>query len=173
MPKKIICLFIILLITGCAGTITTTKYTDPYHADFKKAYIISSENSGFIKFRFGIYHSYIVVPEFNGPAEKVDPIGNTAEVIQRELENHGIHAVIGKRGDQPADFDLIVEYSDTWRWDVKKILDRLEIVFVSADGDSVLARSVYDIHKYKKTHNFPTPEKEVPKMIRQLLNKNM
>ena len=62
-------------------------------------------------------------------------------------------------------------YNDIWRWDLKKILDRLDIVFISPNDNKEIARSTYNVYKNKELHNFPTPEKEVPKMIKELLNK--
>ena len=163
-------LFVSTLLYSCAGTINTIKYTPQTTLKYTKAYIISSKNSKYIKFKFGIItpYAYIVLPD--DPAEDHDIISNTDNVIKQELEKYGIQAVIGKRGDTPEDFDLIVEYNDTWRWDFKKILDKLEIVFISPDGDNVIARSTYNIYRNKEFHNFPTPEKEVPKMIKELLN---
>jgi len=63
-----------------------------------------------------------------------------------------------------------VSVYDTWRWDLKKILDKLEIVFISPKGE-VIAKSTYNIYWNKEIHNFPSPEKEVPKMIKELLEK--
>ena len=108
---------------------------------------------------------------FRSPAEKKEIIGNTAEIIKVELAKNGISSEIGKRDDIPTDFDFIVLYQDTWRWDFKKILDKLEIAFVSKERDSIIAKSTFNIYKNKELHNFPTPEKEVPKMIKDLLSK--
>ena len=95
-------------------------------------------------------------------------IGNTDKVIKSELEKYGIQAEIVRKGEVLYDFDIIVEYYDTWRWDFKKILDKLEIVFISPKGE-LIAKSTYNIHRSKEFHNFPTPEKEVPKMIKEML----
>lgn len=159
----------LLMVMGCAGTIHTISYTNKQEVKFKKAYIVTPENSEYIKFRMGIIvpFAYIQLPD--NPAEKHPVIGNTDQVIKRELEKQGIPAVIGKRGDHPENADLFVYYLDTWRWDFKKILDRLEIVFVSPEDKQVIAESVYTIYQNKELHNFPTPEKEVPKMIKELL----
>lgn len=54
---------------------------------------------------------------------------------------------------------------------MKKVLDKLEIVFILPEGNKELARSTYNIYKNKELHDFPTPEKEVPKMIKELLGK--
>lgn len=169
--KKFFYLLGVVLMCSCGGTIKTTQYAEQTKAEFTKAYIVSAENSQYIRFKFGKITPLGYLPPDDDPAEEREVIGNTDLVIQQELKKHGIHSVIGKKEDVPEDFDLIVHYSDTWRWDFKKILDRLEIAFVSPDGKSVLAKSSFNIYKNKELHNFPTPEKEVPKMIEQLLNR--
>ena len=169
--KRTFYLLMILILSGCAGTVQTAKYPGYANSEFRKAYIVSTENSEYIKFKFGKITPVGYLPPADDPAEKSEVIGNTDAVIKQELEKYGIQSVIGKRGDVPEDFDLIVHYSDTWRWDFKKILDRLEIAFVAPDGERMLAKSTYNIYKNKELHNFPSPEKEVPKMIKELLGK--
>ncbi|QNF32840.1 hypothetical protein HUW51_08880 [Adhaeribacter swui] len=158
-------------VYGCAGKINTIKKPEHNTSNYTKAYIISAENSQYIKFRFGTItpFGYLVPPD--NPAQQHEVIGHTATVIKNELEKTGITAIIGQKDDIPEGFDLIIMYQDTWRWDFKKVLDKLEIVFVSPDGKEELARSTYNIYQNKELHNFPTPEKEVPKMIRELLGK--
>ena len=160
---------LLILLSSCAGTINTVKQSTNLKP-YAKAYIISAENSNYIKFKFGVItpYAYIVLPD--DPAQKHDVIGNTDVVIKQELEKNGVHAEIGKKDDIPEGFDLIVLYNDTWRWDFKKLLDKLEIVFISAEENKEIARSTYRIYKNKELHNFPTPEKEVPKMIKELLS---
>jgi len=162
---------LIILLCSCAGTIKTVRTSNQNLTNYTKAYIISAENSQYIQFKFGIITpvGYIVLPD--DPAKNHEVIGNTDIVIKKELEKYGIKAEIGKKGDLPNDFDLIVVYNDTWRWDLKKVLDKLEIIFISPDGNKEIARSTFNISKNKEMHNFPTPEKEVPKMIKELLNK--
>jgi hypothetical protein len=171
MKKTILGVFTLfsILILSCKGTINTVKYSENDLKKFKRAFIVSSDNSEYIKFKFGefTYGSYIAPKD--GKPEKVDIIGNTDTIIKRELEKRGIFAVIGKKGDEPENFDLIVKYKDKWRWDFKKILDELEISFISPEGNKVIAKSIFSIYKNKELHNFPTPEKEVPKMIKELL----
>lgn len=161
----------LILLSSCAGTINTIRHTNQEKLVYTKAFIISNENSNYIKFKMGIItpYTYIVLPD--DPAREHAVIGNTAIVIKQELEKYGIYTEIGKKGDVPEGFDLIVIYNDTWRWDFKKLLDKLEIVFISPEGDREIARSTYNIYKNKELHNFPTPEKEVPKMIKELLYK--
>lgn len=169
--RKIYYLLITVVLCSCGGTVKTTQYPNQSTAEFKKAYIVSTENSQYIHFKFGKITPFGYLPPVDDPAEENEVIGNTDTVIQQELEKHGIESVIGKKGDMPEGFDLIVEYKDTWRWDFKKILDELDIYFIAPEGNRLLARSTYSIYKNKELHNFPTPEKEVPKMIRELLGK--
>ena len=169
--KKIFYLLIVLALSSCGGTIKTIQYPDVTKPEFKKAYIVSPENSQYIRFKFGTLTPMGYLPPVDDQAEESEVIGNTDAVIKQELEKYGIQSIIGKKGDTPEGFDFIVQYTDTWRWDFKNILDRLEIAFVSSDGEQLLAKSTFNIYKNKELHNFPTPEKEVPKMIRELLKK--
>lgn len=169
--RKIIFIVILTIFSGCSGTIKTVSYSFD-SPSYKNAYIISPETSQYIKFKFGIitFNGYYLPPT-DDPAVESKKIGNTDVVIKNELEKYGINAVIGKKGDTPEGFDLIVEYRDTWRWDFKDILDKLEIYFISPQGDSLIAKSTFEIYKNKEIHNFPLPEKEVPQMIKELLHK--
>lgn len=157
------------LIGGCAGTINTIKYSVAENLREKKVYIISAENSQYIQFKPGIIipmGTYIILPD--DPSNKHAVIGNTDLIIKNEIEKYGIKAEIVKKGDILGDFDFLIEYHDTWRWDFKKVLDKLEILFISPSG-KIIAKSEFNIYKDKEMHNFPTPKKEVPKMIKELL----
>ncbi len=164
-------LLITVTLIGCTGTINTVSYLPKSDNLYKNAYIVSAENSKYIEFRFGIITPFVYYVPPDDPAIEHETIGNTDLVIKQELEKYGIYTVIGKRGDSPENFDLIVEYNDTWRWDFKEIIDKLEIAFISPSGDSLIAKSTYNISKNKELHNFPTPEKVVHKMIQELLQK--
>jgi hypothetical protein len=170
MIKSTYLLIVVIIFSSCAGTINTVRYTTTIQPGYKKAVIVSAENSQYIKFKPGIIIPlvYIILPD--DPAKKHEVIGNTDEVIKNEFEKYGISAEIIKNGELPDDFDLLIEYHDVWRWDFKKILDKLEIVFISPNGEAI-AKSTYNIYKNKEFHNFPTPEKEVPKMMKELLKK--
>ena len=171
MKKNILLLVVVVSFCSCAGTINTVRHVSK-QPEYKKAVIVSAENSQYIQFKPGIpiipLGVYVILPD--DPAEKREVIGNTDKVIKNELEKYGIIAEIVNKGELPYDFDLLIEYYDTWRWDFKKILDKLEIVFISPKGE-IISKSTYNIYKNKEFHNFPTPEKEVPKMMKQLLEK--
>ena len=122
---------VIIAFSSCSGTINTRFQPNVPKQEFKKAFIISSENSGYIRQKFPIITPLVVVFPGDDPAEDHKTIGNTAEVIKQELEKRNIECTIGKRGETPENTDLIVMYSDVWRWDMKKILDNLVIVFVT------------------------------------------
>ena len=164
-------IFSIITFYNCKGTIDTVKYSANSASNYKRAFIISSANSDYIKFKFGelSYGGYF--PPKDDSAEKSKRIGNTDTIIKQELEKYGIFSVIGKKGDTPENFDFIITYKDKWRWDFKKILDELEISLISKEGNKILAKSTFNIYKNKELHNFPVPEKVVPKMIKELLDK--
>ncbi len=167
---KIVIGFIgLLLLTGCAGTIKTHNYHSVKEKTFNKVYVVAAENSKFIRFKPGIVlpmGSYIVLKD--DPAVQKPVIGNTDQVIKAELEQYGYDVEIVNKGDLLGDFDFLVAYQDTWRWDFKKVLDRLEIYLIAPDG-KVIGKSLYKIFWNKEMHNFPTPKKEVPKMMKALL----
>ncbi len=170
---KILYFIIAIALSSCGGTINTTRFLNTVPPQLKTAYIISPQNSNYIKFKFGTlsYPGYYVAAEDPAPV-KEELIGDTAEVIKKELEKRGIQATIGMKGDKPDDYDIIIQYYDTWRWDFKKVLDKLEIYFIAPTGDKILAKSTFTISENKEMHNFPTPKKEVPKMIKELFEKN-
>lgn len=169
MIRNVIILLNILILTNCAGTIKTTRQSQTTINTYKKAYIISAENSQYIKFKLGIITPFAYIIPADGPSQEHENIGNTDLVIKQELEKYGMNAIIGKEGEVPDDIDLIVLYQDVWRWDFKKILDRLDIIFISPIDQKEIAKSTYTIHQSKEFHNFPKPEKEVPKMIKELM----
>lgn len=161
----------LLCVMGCAGTIKTHNYYSTQEKTYNKVYVVAAENSQFIRFKPGIIlpmGGYIVLRD--DPAVQRSVIGNTDQVIKTELERYGYNVEIVHRGDLLGDFDFLVEYHDTWRWDFKKVLDRLEIYMIASDG-RVIAKSLYKIFNNKELHNFPTPNKEVPKMVKALLSK--
>lgn len=162
---------VVTLLSSCSGTINTVKYSVPEIKEQKKAYIISAENSQYIQFKPSVVLpmvGYIILPDDSAKEHEI--IGNTDLVIKNEVEKYRVKAEIVKKGDELGDFDFLIEYHDTWRWDFKKILDKLEIVIISPKGD-VISKSEYNIYKNKELHNFPSSEKEVPKMIKELFEK--
>jgi len=160
-------LFLAILFSSCAGSINTIRHTSN-STEYKKAFIVAAESSQYIRNKTTIVYTaigFMVIPE--APAETHEIIGNTGEIIKQELAKYGISAELVKNGEVLEDFDLLVEYYDTWHWDFKKVLDKLEIAFISPKGERI-AESTY---KTKELHNYPIPEKEIPKMIRELLKK--
>ncbi len=111
-PKTFCFLLLLIILSSCAGTINTLKQTTGT-LQYKKAYVVSADNSNYIKFKFGAItpYGYIVLPD--DPSQQHEVIGNTDIVIKQELEKYGIYSEIGKKDDIPTDFDLIVLYNDT------------------------------------------------------------
>lgn len=150
-----------MIINSCSGTIHTAGYL--HSTEYKNAFIISSQESQFIKFKF-LYNYF-----GDNPAKSHEKIGNTDLTIKKELDKYGIYSTVGTEGEIPKETDLIVVYNDVWRWDFKPVLDKLEIAFISPSSQEEIARATFNIYRNKEIHNFPTPEKEVPKMIEELL----
>ena len=119
----------------------------------------------------GIPLGYVyIVPTDDAPVTK-EKIGNTDSVIMKELSKYHIDAQIIQPGDTINKADLLVFYKDVWRWDFKKILDNLEIVFYARESEQPVISSTFSVGTNKEIHNFPSPEKVVPKMIRQMMEK--
>ncbi len=155
---------------GCAGKITTIKTPKADTSKFKKAFIISAENSQYIEFKFGsILAGGAYLPPVNDdPAKTTKVKGKTAEVIKEELSKYGVASIIGEKGSTPEDIDVIVKYSDIWRWDLKEILDSLDILYIDPETNQIIAESHFKIG-HTEYHDFPLPENEVPKMINELM----
>ncbi len=109
MKKNFSCIalitIVVALLSSCSGTINTVKYSVPEIKEQKKAYIISAENSQYIKFKFGAITplGYVILPD--DPAQKHEIIGNTDLVIKNEVEKYGVKAEIVKKGDELGEFD--------------------------------------------------------------------
>ncbi len=159
--SSIIAVVIIIIFSNCAGTINTVGSLKP--SQYQNAFIVSAQHSEYIKFKF----LYMYFGD-NAPTSR-EKIGNTDLVIKSELDKRGINSVIGEDGEIPQNTDLIILYNDVWRWDFKPVLDNLEIVFISPSTKEEIARSTFNIYRNKEIHNFPNAEKEVPKMIEELL----
>lgn len=71
-----------MILNGCKGTIDTIKYSNQNKDSFKKAYIISSENSEYIKFKFGRFQYGGYVSTIDVDPEKTKVIGNTDTIIK-------------------------------------------------------------------------------------------
>lgn len=165
MKFQLIVVYAVLVVafSSCAGTIHTSGSLNS--GAYKKAFIVAAHDSQYIKFKF----LYMYLGDHTPSAH--EKIGNTDLVIKNELEKRGIYSVIGVDGEIPEDIDLIVSYNDVWRWDFKPILDNLDIVFISPETKEEIAKATYNIYYNKEMHNFPNAEKEVPKMMEELLRK--
>lgn len=94
---KALTLLNFIWLCSCAGTIQTIRQTQQPLSSYRKAYIVSSSNSQYIKFKFGIITplAYIILPDDS--SQKHKKIGNTDIVIKQELEKYGIKAEIGNK----------------------------------------------------------------------------
>jgi hypothetical protein len=156
-----------LVLLGCAGKHISTLDPGVDLRSYKKVHIVYNHNSKKIK------NSVALVPggaTYSPVGEEVvSRVGYTAQVIQSELGKYGIHsAVVNESHPIPDDVDLVVRYDDTWNWDMKDYLYALEIEFIDNGSGKVVAKGTFTS---SYAHNFPTPEKEVPKMIKSMFDK--
>jgi hypothetical protein len=162
-------LFGTLLIGSCAGTISVKKNQNDELNKIKKAFIVSAKNSKFIKIQFGTFIAGVgYIPPVDERAEEAAAVGKTDEIIKKELEKYNVISIIGNQGEVPQNIDVIVIYNDVWRWDFKNVLDQLEIDFINPKTNQIICEATYKIGD-KEMHDFPTSEKEVPKMIKKIM----
>lgn len=166
-------LFIKLLISitivtflGCAGSLRLSIKPGVDIYKYKTAYIIDSKYS---KFRgasvIPIPGTVLVLP---GDEEKVESRGKISVLIRDELQKYGVNAVIGSETDSiPENIDLIIRYEDVWEWDFKHYLSSLVIKFIANGTNDVIAEGKF---KSAIAHDFPIPEREIPKIIKKYLN---
>jgi hypothetical protein len=108
-------LIIPFMVFGCGGATNIVKSPEQITENYKKAYIIATYNSQYIKSKFVVITPFAYIIPSDDDAVQHDVIGTTADVIKKELENNGIIAEIGKKEHTPVGFDFIVQYYDTWR----------------------------------------------------------
>jgi hypothetical protein len=163
---------VVLSQSACKGTIETVTYVSK-NIRFKRAYIIAPQRPTHYKFVPTMIPAYFWDESHRdalyASAEKIEVVGKTEKAIREELEEYGISAVIGTSKNAPEGFDIIVKFNESWTWDMTNILDHLEIIFISCTDGKEIGRSIYRINDNSEMHNFPTPRKEVPNMIRELM----
>lgn len=174
-----------LLLSGCAGKISSSVRPNQDLSQIKNVYIIKNTS---VKDRGPegeeIVSQAVDTAFFENPAmgstslalgfvEKflteraMAKLGSIAPVIKKELELYGINATIVEEKDLPADAKIVVRYLDVWMWDLKAVLYELGIAFISKKDNTVIASSHYKIGS-KNYHDFPSPEEEIPKMFKTL-----
>jgi hypothetical protein len=164
--RFLISTLVFFVLVGCAGVVRSTVIHDEFYKQ-KKVLIIKSDASSYIPFQMGNIIGGMYFPPTTSTVKEKPVIGNTDIVIKKELEKRGFEVYIA--GDKPItnDFQLVVRYKDTWKWDMSDYMPYLEIYFMDAATLKTNARTSYA--NSSETHDYPTPEKTIPKMLDDLL----
>ena len=96
--------------------------------------------------------------------------GNSGDMdvhIQRELMAHGLVVKAGPELRQP-DTDIIVRYSDDWRWDMAMYLRSLDVQVYSVSTGELVASGSW---KNSALHGFHSEEGVVKDVIDQIFAK--
>ncbi len=168
---KISLLFIVaIMLSSCAGSYYIDKYTDDPLQGVNKVYIIKADSSYYEKFMMGIVLPSGYIPlVVDGEVVKTKAIGDTDKYLKKEFDKLGMKTSIGYYNEIPDDTDLLVIYSDKWRWDFKKIMDRLDVEFIDYRSKELVAEMKYRIGS-KDMHDYPSAQEEVPRLFNKYLN---
>ena len=115
----------------------------------------------------------------NGAAPKVaytsayvivhgDQSNDMDAVVQKELLRHGINVSVGPGGGAPQDVQLLVRYSDDWKWDLKMYLRSFDLMIFEAKTNVLLATGSW---KNSTFHGFYDEEKVVRNVVTETLEK--
>lgn len=170
MIKILLALTVSIMLSSCAGSYYIDKYTDDPLQGVSKVYIIKADSSYYENFMMGIVlPSGYVPPVVDGEVVKKKAIGDTDKYLKQEFDKMGMKTSIGYYKDIPDDTDLLVIYSDKWRWDFKKIMDRLDVEFINYKSKELVAEMKYRIGS-KEMHDYPSAQEEVPRLFEKYLN---
>ena len=87
--------------------------------------------------------------------------------LQRELLRHGIAVSVGPEGSAGT-AQLIVRYSDDWRWDIKMYLRSFDVMVFDAKTNTLLATGSWE---NSALHGFYNEDKVVANVVDQTLSK--
>jgi hypothetical protein len=96
--------------------------------------------------------------------------GNSSDMdahIQRELMAHGIRVTAGAEMQKP-DADIIVRYSDSWRWDLTMYLKTLDVQVYDASSGTLIASGSW---KNSALHGYHGAEGVVKEVFDQIFAK--
>ncbi len=96
--------------------------------------------------------------------------GNSSDMdahIQRELMAHGVQVTAGPEMQHP-DADVIVRYSDNWKWDMAMYLRSLDIQMYDTSSGGLVATASW---KNSAMHGFHSADGVVKNVIDQIFVK--
>jgi hypothetical protein len=88
--------------------------------------------------------------------------------VQREFLRHGIAVSVGPEGGPIGNVQLIVRYSDDWRWDLKMYLRSFDVMVFDARTNTLLATGSWE---NSAMHGFYNEDKVDASVVDQTLSK--
>ena len=92
--------------------------------------------------------------------------GDVAIHIARTMNELGFKTLVGPKDHRPDDADLIIKYTDTWKWRFVWTLDSLVIRFFDAENGRTIVKGWYQ----NQDTMVKNPEKPVRKTIEKMLS---
>lgn len=170
MIEKLALVITASLLCSCAGSYYIDKYTEDPLQDVESVYIIKADSSYYEKFMMGmILPTGYVPPVVDGEIVKKNAIGDTDKYLKIEFDKLGMNTSIGSYNEIPDTTDLLVIYSDKWRWDFKKVMDKLDVELIDYKSKELVGEMKYRIGS-KEMHDYPSAEEEVPRLFGKFKN---
>jgi hypothetical protein len=88
--------------------------------------------------------------------------------LQRELLRHGLSVTVGPEAGATGDAQLIVRYTDNWRWDLAMYLRSFDVMVFDAHSKVLLATGSW---KDSAMHGFHSADKVVAQVVDQTFSK--
>lgn len=175
MKKIVLKLFIVLILNSCATIIRTDVRDENYIRDFqqKNIYIISNHKS--------IKHLNIFFPppyfidnyeDFPRLFNLIDKKEDIDKKIINELQKQNYFPIIINDISEIIEQESIVIIAkDVWQWDFRYYMHILKVYIYNKNGtDLKLAAIIGSEGNSSGIHNFPMPDKEIPRIIERVLN---
>ena len=88
--------------------------------------------------------------------------------LQRELLRHGLAVTIGPENAPTGDAQLLVKYTDNWRWDIAMYLRTLDVMVYDAHSKALVATGSW---RNSALHGFYSADKVVADVVDQTVGK--
>ena len=88
--------------------------------------------------------------------------------IQKELLRRGFNVNVGSEGAEPPNTDLVVRYTDDWKWDLSMYLRAFDLMVFDGKSKVLLASGSW---KNSALHGYHNAEKVVGDVVGQTLGK--
>lgn len=175
---KSICIIILaIVISSCASTIRSETFDEGYESEFEKKSIYILKNL------YSIKHTNILLPpqyyideyeNYSAWYKFVPKIEDIDLKIATELLRYGYKTKMVEDISEIEEKDAIVIYSeDIWQWDLRHYMHILKVHISYKHGNKLEIMAKIGSEGSKTGfHNFPSPDSEIPRIIKEVLNKD-